>query len=100
MSRVSVVLEILYKAQVLDRPTRFIENLCVGVIRVDMEEERIIVSNMEKSSAVTVTPFSINDILSRRNKEEEDEDDVQEAALDMSKSQRTPDGNYVFLINL
>ncbi|XP_049823572.1 homeobox protein Nkx-3.2 [Aethina tumida] len=91
MSRVSVVLEILYKAQVLDRPTRFLENLCVGVIRVDMEEERIIASNMEKSSAVTVTPFSINDILSRRNKEEEDEDDVQEAALDMSKSQRTPD---------
>ncbi|CAH0554723.1 unnamed protein product [Brassicogethes aeneus] len=42
-------------------------------------------ANVEKSSAVTVTPFSIKDILSKRSKEEDCE--IQEAALDMSKNQ-------------
>lgn len=46
---------------------------------------------MEKSSAGSITPFSINDILSKKDSKDDDSD-VQESALDMSRSHRSDDG--------
>lgn len=46
----------------------------------------------EKSSAVSITPFSINDILSDKKDSRDDDSDVQESALDMSRTHRSDDG--------
>ncbi|KAJ8975623.1 hypothetical protein NQ317_005736 [Molorchus minor] len=53
-----------------------------------MEEENS-QHNTEKGSNVSVTPFSINDIL--KNEIMNDNSDVQESALDMSKAQKDCD---------
>lgn len=63
-----------------------------------MEEDNP-VQKIEKSSTISVTPFSINDILNNCNKTNNKDnncDDVQDAALDMSKAHKTAtgDGNY------
>lgn len=50
------------------------------------------VEKVEKCS-VSVTPFSINDILSNKMESVDDECDLQEAALDMSKTQNLLEGN-------
>lgn len=42
----------------------------------------------------SVTPFSINDILSNKMESAEDDSDLQESALDMSKSQNGIDGKF------
>lgn len=46
---------------------------------------------VEKCS-VSVTPFSINDILNNKLEPTDDESDLQVSALDMSKSQISGDG--------
>ncbi|KAL1494790.1 hypothetical protein ABEB36_010331 [Hypothenemus hampei] len=52
-----------------------------------MDSEENSVQKSEKGPAGSVTPFSINDILSRKIEEKiEDEGEVQESALDMSKT--------------
>ncbi|KAG5875341.1 hypothetical protein JTB14_033721 [Gonioctena quinquepunctata] len=53
-----------------------------------MEDETSQHSQKIEKSAISVTPFSINDILSRKIEMKDDDSDVQESALDMSKNQK------------
>lgn len=46
----------------------------------------------EKSSNVSVTPFSINDILNSKSKDSNHSDDLQDTALDMSKAHKSSEG--------
>lgn len=55
-----------------------------------METENV--KKTEKCS-ISVTPFSINDILSNKLESADDDSDLQESALDMSKSQNKNEGN-------
>lgn len=56
------------------------------------------VKKVDKSS-VSVTPFSINDILSSTKLESVDDDsELQESALDMSKSQNRSEGKYIIFL--
>lgn len=50
----------------------------------------------EKCS-VSVTPFSINDILSNKLEPVEDDSELQESALDMSKNQIGSEGNQIHI---
>nr|CAH7745973.1 unnamed protein product [Callosobruchus chinensis] len=49
-----------------------------------MDEE--LSQNSLKERSTTVTPFSINDILSRKEDSRDEDSDVQESAIDMSKA--------------
>lgn len=53
------------------------------------------VKKIDKCS-VSVTPFSINDILSNKLEPTDDDSDIQESALDMSKNQNGTEGNKYY----
>lgn len=55
-----------------------------------METEHI---KKNDKCSISVTPFSINDILSKKLEAVDDDSDLQESALDMSKSQHKNEGN-------
>lgn len=58
-----------------------------------MDEEEVTIK-LDNNSSVTVTPFSIKDILRDKEDEQSDEDvEIQEKALDMSKHNKTSTGN-------
>lgn len=50
----------------------------------------------ERGCAASITPFSINDILSDRKDPKDEDEDVQESALDMSKAHRSDDGELFY----
>lgn len=56
-----------------------------------MDTENSQVNKTEKC-CLSVTPFSINDILNNKMETVEDDSDLQESALDMSKSQNALEG--------
>ncbi|XP_023013325.2 uncharacterized protein isoform X1 [Leptinotarsa decemlineata] len=65
-----------------------------------MEDEASQHSLKNEKNSVSVTPFSINDILSRRIESKDDDSDVQESALDMSKSQKECENSLTGLSTL
>lgn len=56
------------------------------------EQEQIFINKQNERSSTNVTPFSINDILSRRAVDEDE--DLQEKALDMTKSPKHSSGEF------
>lgn len=62
-----------------------------------MEDDNV--KKVDKSS-ISVTPFSINDILSNKLESVDDDSDLQESALDMSKSQNRNEGKRKFIITI
>lgn len=75
-------------------------NLRVVFNSEKMNEETSKISN--NNSALSITPFSINDILNNKSSSslyssEKQDEDFQEKALDMSKANKTCKGNISFL---
>lgn len=63
-----------------------------------MEDESSQSSQKIEKSSSSVTPFSINDILKSNDKDTDSADELQELALDMSKSQKSIDGEFLSYI--
>lgn len=62
-----------------------------------MDEE--ISTKAEKNQGISVTPFSIKDILNDKKDDALDNADAQDIAIDMSKSNRSFKGKFItFLI--
>lgn len=51
-------------------------------------------------NSISVTPFSINDILRNQLETADDDSDLQESALDMSKSQNRNEGKQMYILDI